>query len=56
MMVHDSISGGEDDVSELSRREDLVAPILNLIDWDIKSWGDDSALINSSKELDDNLA
>ena len=52
MMIHDTISSGENDMSELSRRKDLVAPIFNLIDWDVESWRDDSTFINSSKELD----
>jgi hypothetical protein len=56
MMIHNSISSGKDDVAKLSRWEDLVAPVLNLVDWNVKSWRDDSALVNSSKELDDDFS
>jgi hypothetical protein len=56
MMVHDTISSGKDDMTELSGWEDLVAPVFNLADWDIKSRRDDSALVNSSKELDNYLS
>ena len=56
MMVHDTISSGKNDMTELSGWENLVAPVLNLADWDIKSGGDDSALVNPSKELDNYLS
>ncbi len=48
MMIHNTISGGKDDMTELSGRKDLVAPVFNLVDWNVESWGNDSAFVNSS--------
>ena len=56
MMIHNTISSGQDDVSELSRRKDLIAPVLNLVDGNVESGRDNSAFVNSSKELDNNLS
>lgn len=56
MMVHNTIGGGKDDMSELSGWEDLVAPVFNLVDWNVESWGDDSTFVNSTKELNNYLS
>ena len=43
-------------MSELSGWKDLVGPVFNLVDWNIESWGNDSAFVNSSKELNNYLS
>jgi hypothetical protein len=55
-VVHDSLVGGQDDVSELSGWQDLVQDLLVVFELDIKPWGDDSALVDSSVELNDDFA
>lgn len=56
VVVHDSLVGGQDDVSELSGWQDLVQDLLVVLELDIKPWGDDSALVDSSVELNDDFA
>ena len=50
-----TVGGGEDQVAELSRREDLLTPLFQSADWDVESWRDDSALVESAQQLDDDL-
>lgn len=56
MMVHDTVGGGQDDVAELPGGQDLIAPVLNLVDWDIESRRNDSALVNPSEQLNNDLS
>jgi hypothetical protein len=42
-------------VAELSRREDLLAPLLQAADWDVESRRDDAALVESAQELNHDL-
>ena len=48
--------GGENDESELSGWQDLTEGFLEVPDLQVESWGDDSALVDSSVEFNDNLA
>ena len=54
-VVHDTLVGGENDVAELSGWKDLVNKLLEVLEFEIKSWGDDTALVKSSVQIDDNL-
>lgn len=56
MMVHDTVGGGQDDVAKLPGGQDLIAPVLNLVDWDIESRRNDSALVNPSEQLNNDLS
>ena len=56
LVVHDTLVGGEDDVSELSGWEDLVDELLEVLQLQVESWGDDTALVESSVQIDDNLS
>jgi len=51
-----TVGGGEDEVAELSRREDLGSPGLDAADWHVESGGDDTALVESTQKLDDDLS
>lgn len=42
-------------MSELLGWENLGDPSLDVLQGDVESWGDDSALVDSSEELDDDL-
>ena len=56
LVVHDARRGGEDDLSERSSGEQQVDPVLNGIDTDVESGRDDTGLVESAVELDDDLA
>ena len=56
LMIHDSSRGGQDNVTKLSWRKQVVGPLLDLVDGDIEPGGDDTALVQSSSQVDDDLA
>ena len=56
LVVHDSSRGSQDNVSKLTRRQQLDDPLLEITHLDVVSWGDDASLVETSVELDDNLA
>jgi hypothetical protein len=55
-VVHDSGRGGQNDVTKLSRGQQVLDPLLNVVDLDVESGRNDSALVESAVELDHNLA
>ena len=55
-VVHDTIGSGENDISELSGWEDVVDKLLKVLKFKVVSWRDDSALVKSTVEFNDNLA
>jgi hypothetical protein len=55
-MVKHTLVGGEDDESELSGWEDLSNEVLELLDWESESWGDNTALVESSVKINNNLS
>jgi hypothetical protein len=72
LVVHDTGRGGEDDLSERTGGEQQVDPVLDCtleksrgqewlkkltgIDTDVESGGDDTSLVQSTVELDDDLS
>jgi hypothetical protein len=54
-MCEDSLSGGKDEVTELSRWEDVVGPFLEISDLNVVSGTDDSTFVDSTNKLDDDL-
>lgn len=55
-VVDDTSRGGENDVSELSGWEQVVLPFFHVGDGDVVSWGDNTAFVDSSVQVDDDLA
>ena len=55
-VVDDTLVGGKDDESELSGWEDLVNELLEILELEVESWGDDTALVQSSVKVNDDLA
>ena len=55
LVGEDALVGGEDDVTELSGGEDVAGPLLELAEGDVVSGGDDTALVETSREFNDNL-
>jgi hypothetical protein len=56
LVVHDSSAGGEDDVAELTGRQQVYDPLFEITELDVVSWGDDTGLVEAAVELDDNLS
>jgi hypothetical protein len=49
LLVHDSGRGGEDNVAELTGREELDNPLLELAEADVVAGGNDTALVEAGK-------
>lgn len=56
LVVKDTGRGGEDDVAELTRRQQLDNPLLEIAKLDVVARGDDTGLVKTAVELDDDLA
>ena len=56
MVIHDSLVGGQENVAELSGWEDVVKEGLEVFDFQVESWRDDSALVESSVQVNDDLS
>lgn len=56
LVVHDAVRSRQHQVTELSGREQVRAELLDLVDFDIESGGDNTTLVDSAKELDDDFA
>ena len=55
-VVHDTLVGGKDDIAELSGWQNLVNELLEILKLEVESWGDDTALVQSTVELNDDFA
>lgn len=55
LVVHDTSRGSQDDVTELSGGQQVVSPSLNVGDLDVESGRDNSTLVQSTVQLNDNL-
>lgn len=56
LVVHDTGGGGEDNVTELTRRQELLDPLLHVTELDVVAGRDDASLVQAAVELDDDLA
>lgn len=56
LVCHDTISGRDEDVSELTRRQQVHHPLLDLTDFDVESGRDDTALVDASGQFNHDLA
>ena len=56
LVVHDTGGGGQDNVTELTRGEELDDPLLNIAELDVVAGRDDTGLVDAAVKLDDNLA
>ena len=55
-VVHDTVGSGQDELTELTRREQIRSELLDLSNLDVESRGDHTALVQTSQEVDNNLA
>jgi len=56
LVVHDTGGGGQDDETELTGREELLHPLLHVLELDVVAGGDDTSLVEAAVKLDDDLA
>ncbi len=54
-VIEDSLGGGEDDESKLTRGEEVVDPLLNVVKLHVIAGGDDAGLVDAPKKVDHNL-
>ena len=55
-VVQNADRRGEDQVSEQARRQQLDDPVLNLVERNVETGRNDTALVHAAVELDHNLA
>ena len=56
LVVHDTGRGGQDDIAELTGRQQLDDPLLEIGQADVVAGRDDTGLVETAVELDNNLA
>jgi hypothetical protein len=56
LVVHDTSGGGQDNVAELTGGKELDDPLLEISETDVVAGADDTGLVETSVELDDDLA
>ena len=56
LVVHDTGRGGQDNVAELTGGQQLDDPLLEVGETDVVSGGDDTSLVETAVQLNDNLA
>jgi len=56
LVIHDTLVGGEDDVSELSGRKDGVNEFLEILKFEVESWGDNTTFVESSVKINNDLS
>jgi hypothetical protein len=55
-VIHDAQVSGENNVAEKTRGQKILNPMLDLVQLDVETGRDDSALVDASIELHNNLA
>ena len=55
LVVHDTSRGGKDDVTELTGGEEVGDPLLNIANSDVETGRDDTGLVKTTVELDNDL-
>lgn len=55
LVVHDTSGGRQNDVAELTRRQELVNPGLDVINLDVETGGDDAHLVKTAVKENSNL-
>ena len=56
VVVHDTLVGGKDDNTELTRGKDSSAEVLELVEGEIETGRDNTALVEAAVEVDNDLA
>ena len=56
LVIHDTGRGGQDNVAELTSGQQLGDPVLEVGETDVVAGGDDTSLVETAVELDNDLA
>merc|ERR1712224_29828 len=56
LVIHDASRSGQDNIPKLSRRKEIVCPLLNFVDLNVKSWGNDTTLVQPSVQIYNDLS
>jgi len=56
LVVHDTSGGGEDNITKLTGWQELDNPFLKVCKAHIVTWRDDTSLVETTVQLDDDLA
>lgn len=56
LVSHDSVGGGEHQSTELTRGEQLVGPLLDIVERAVETGGDDTRLVQTSQQVHYDLA
>ena len=56
LVVHDTLRGGQHDVTELTAGKQVAGPHLDLVHLDIEAGRDATALVQTTNEIDHDLA
>lgn len=56
LVVHDASGGSQDNIAELTRRKQLDNPLLEVTDANVVAGRDDTSLVETAVELDNDLA
>ena len=54
-VVHNTSRGGQNDVTKLSGWQQVFSPLFNVSNLDVESWGNDTTLVQSTVQLDNDL-
>src|SRR5690606_7016135 len=56
LVIHDTSGGGEDDEAELTRGQETDDPVFKVVELDVVAGHNDTGLVETAVELDDDLA
>lgn len=56
LVVHDTVGSGQDEVTEVTGRKEVVAPLVHVLEGDVETGRDDTSLVQAADEVDDDLA
>jgi hypothetical protein len=56
LVVHDTRRCSQDNMTELTRRQKVDDPLLQVRELDVIAWRDDTTLVEAAVKLDDDLA
>ena len=56
LVIHDTLVGGEDNVSKLSGWKNLINELLEILKFEVESWGDNTTFVESSVKINNDLS
>lgn len=55
-VIHNTAGGGQNNITELTGGQQIVGPLFNVVNGNIETGRDDTALVQATGEVDNNLA